>query len=272
MSIDNVPEYASLYVWFAPEIKEHNPTLFESITQPSDDYMSPDLEYFWERKDSLFANDFALLKTLRSKGLNDAPYFHCFIEDDPTDLSDVDVETTLPISCYDRFFLLQSSPPLIHLAAYFNASKCFDYLMKKGANLKSTDSYNRTLDLYCIAGSNIEAFSRIEEPNIFKCLLIATSNHRNNMVEMLQSKQSTEDNLTVFGSMLHQSCGTHNIHMTLMCIKNGADINLANSNGETPLHYTANYGHFDLAKLLLAQKDINPNPQNNEINFCFFGV
>ena len=136
---------------------------------------SDDLESFWERKDALFADDFALLKSLRSNGLNEAPYFHCFLEDDPSDLCGIDVETQLPVSCYDRFFILQSSPRLIHLAAYFNASLCFSYLSEHGADINSTDSFQRTVDLYAVAGSSYKIFSLLNDTNIFKCMLIASN-------------------------------------------------------------------------------------------------
>lgn len=260
-----VPYFNALYIWFAPELKQYNLDLFNKVQKPEEDYLSPELESFWNRRDELFSNDFELLRKLRETGLHDSSYIDAFLNDDPQALESVDFDTVVSPCCYDRFFILQSFPKLIHLAAYFNAVNCFNYLVSKGADLKSKDQNGRNVTLYAIAGGSDKILPLVDVAgNTARGLLIATTNHRNNMFDLLSQSLTNEDLFENYGSILHQACGTNNIYVLLKCIEMHFDVNMNNSNDEAPLHYAATYGHFDVTKILLAQEGIDVNPQNGK--------
>lgn len=48
-----------------------------------------------------------------------------------------------------------------------------------------------------------------------------------------------------------------------LLLSNGANVNVQNANGQTPLHIAAQHGHIGIVRLLLASKFIDVNIQDH---------
>jgi hypothetical protein len=62
--------------------------------------------------------------------------------------------------------ILRNEPPLIAVAAFCQAVKCFRYLLANGASLSATDSIKTSLATFAVAGGNMEILSILSEQNV----------------------------------------------------------------------------------------------------------
>jgi hypothetical protein len=76
-------------------------------------------------------------------------------------------------------------PPLIHIAAFYSAIRCFRYLMLNQANLFLSDFKGRSLAEYAVAGGSTEIVRILDEHqcSLDGCLRIAVLLHRNEIVD-----------------------------------------------------------------------------------------
>ena len=67
---------------------------------------------------------------------------------------------------------------------------------------------------------------------------------------------------------LRSAAGSDNVKKVSRLLDNGADVNAKDKIGNTPLHYTAGWGHKDVAALLIAElliaKGADVNDKNND--------
>ncbi|OHT14260.1 hypothetical protein TRFO_15418 [Tritrichomonas foetus] len=256
-------EAMNLLFWFAPEIEENHPNLFQLVKKPEgEDYDEIDPEYrsFWDHYQELKNDNWALLKEKRDIGLNDNEFIQIFAKDDVEKLKamEFDVNSTIPPYCYDRCPILGCNPTLLCCAAYMNAVKCCRYLIEKGADRSKADDRMRSPSIMAVAGGSDPEILQMLGDDVYsnlRAILVAASNHRNSIIE----KKFTSESQDLCGGILHQAAGTNNIKAALLCFDKGIDVNMKNQNGETPLHYAALYGHSDIVDLILSCEDVDVN-------------
>ena len=64
-------------------------------------------------------------------------------------------------------------------------------------------------------------------------------------------------------SSLYAAACAGNAEIVRLLLASGADVNMADENGRTPLHFAANLGHMECLKLLLASPGVNVNVKDN---------
>lgn len=65
---------------------------------------------------------------------------------------------------------------------------------------------------------------------------------------------------------LHYACSKNHLKIVELLIDNGAQLNVRDKYGHTPLHRAASLGHEKIVHLLLCQPTINIDVQDNEGN------
>ena len=220
-------QFRSLYYWFAPEFSALGEVLPD--VQPDDDYATDSDFSYLNNKDELAADDWKVLKERRNGGNGSDPLFAIVMKDDVDALkgvAELDVNHVVAPSCYNRYFQLQNSPCLIHLAAFFGARKCAQYLLEKGAELK-TDEVGRTVAMFLGYGGNVDMIDLFPDQDYTRLFSTAAAHHRPYVREKLLEMGHPSMNVLAKdprgGTVLHQVCGTGSMDGILYCFEHGAN-------------------------------------------------
>ncbi|NOU16601.1 MAG: ankyrin repeat domain-containing protein [Bacteroidales bacterium] len=82
-------------------------------------------------------------------------------------------------------------------------------------------------------------------------LRFAIKKKKNNEVISILNKYGVNAYYQDLGSALSIACMTENWEVAKYCIKNGADVNLPDSEGDTPLHDACLHDNLEIVKLLI---------------------
>ena len=217
----------ALYFWFAPELSDYVQEY--PVAEPEDDDKTECDKWFFSHKDELSADDWKLLKEQRELGTSSDPLFTIVMNDDLDALqaiSDLDVNHTIVPSCYNRFFQLQSHPCLLHVAAFFGSRKCAQYLLEKGAELK-TDNSGRPVGLFLAYGGNISMMDMFPDQDYSRLYYVSAAHHHGEvkgpLLEMNHPSMNLKEMHTKLGTALHQVCGTCFMDGVLYCFEQGVN-------------------------------------------------
>lgn len=227
-------EQRALYVWFAPELNELEPTL--KISVPNDEDLDEEEAAFFNNLESLSADNWKVMKEIRDLGINENPIFKILMNDDVESLSaieELDVNATFVTSCYNRYWQLQDSPSLMHAAAYFGAAKCIDYLIAKGAKCDAVDERGRKVSFFIMYNGHVDLIDKIPDQDYSSALSLTAGHHQNDARKWLieHNHPSVDPGLIAdrFGTVLHQACGTGNMGAVIYCLEKGVDVNAKNA-------------------------------------------
>lgn len=157
------------FCWFAPEIEQHDKLLFEILERTMNrnfqtGFIAETFRNFVSLVDQLKANDWALFRTCTDIGFNPDHYALVVARDDVSALqasADLDPNYRLPACIFNCAQILDSKPYLLHVAAYFGAVKCFDYLLTQGADPTACDNKNVSLVGFAVAGGSGDIIQKL---------------------------------------------------------------------------------------------------------------
>lgn len=133
----------------------------------------------------------------------------------------------------------------LHAAAMADQLPMVIYLLQQGADVDATDSKGRT-PLMAGLSSGPKTFE-VSEALIKNG---ATVNSRESVYQM---------------SALHFAAAHGNVEIARFLLRNGADINLKDTNGETPLHHAVGDGRTEMVELLIALgADVNASDKEGK--------
>lgn len=238
----HISELLTLFCFFAPEVEELDPTLFELFIQTikmeaQNVYCQPYVRQFCNEMDDLCSDNWALLKSRRETMTSGDIIIDSLFTDSLDDFQNV-------VSHSPHFDLNQNinesifSPPhmfsktLIQFAARCGSAKCFKFLLLNKADLhEAVDS--------AIIGGNNEIVRLLKQYgcNFKGSLGAAAKAHRNAIFHWLEVTdypvcQNNIDNdiEAVFGAV--EAC---NMPLLLELLERGIDINLKSHTNESIL-------------------------------------
>ncbi|OHS96043.1 hypothetical protein TRFO_10225 [Tritrichomonas foetus] len=201
-------------LWFLPELEKYNIELFDKIINYECDKFRKGIPRFQdddcvakfyskEMLEKLRKNNWSLLKeTIRTAyepdSIGDAIRTdNIELVKDYVNRSDFNINSTLPKSPFLQIPLLNSSPTLIHAAAYFSSTKSFKFLLLNNANPKLTDNVGKTLSNFAVAGGCGEIIRICEQLNLpfDNTITFALQFHQNDILEWILSSNKSKSSI-----------------------------------------------------------------------------
>ncbi len=157
---------------------------------------------------------------------------------------------------------VQDSTPLL-IAAYSGQKEVVGFLIKKGADLNSSNSYKYTALHYSILRRHIEvaemligAGADLNIPNVWGYTPLHTCAGRNFLKEagfLIKNKIGVNTKNEIGETPLFAAVKSGHKEMILLLIKNGADVNARDNVGRTPVFVTAEGNSSGILELLVNQ-------------------
>lgn len=251
MRPSNPERLITSFCWFCPEIEAHDIQLYQLVLssllhRQKLGMIIPLYDNFLKIVDPLRANNWQLYHSCIQCGFN-PDRFAIIICRDEVDALKAEMEKNgfdansyfLPHCILDGTHILsETSPSFLHLAAYFGAFKCLDYLVSIGADISSTSEQHKTLLMFAVAGGNIDMVKKVIEieestykrkANLQGVFEIAARYHQNHIFEFLLEKISScecaHDNIRYFELAINECVISNNISLILKCLEKGVDVN-----------------------------------------------
>ncbi|OHT02303.1 hypothetical protein TRFO_07104 [Tritrichomonas foetus] len=288
------------FAWFAPIIENENPFLYQLmydklLEQQKENSLSNELVDFLLKFPELKSNNWKLLKKATEllyyslpnindkneimKENNESSEYCDTIEailkeDRAEDLKKFaknegfDVNQRIITTVYEKNSFLKYSPTLIQFAAFHGSVQCVAELVQMKADLSLKDTLNRTTAMFGVAGGNIDVMQIFEYTN---CDFSATPQIAALFIKydafkrLMETERFKIDQIDpTFASVLHQSAASNNIHLMIVCLEKGIDVNIKDKRNWTPLHYAAGNGQLDAVFMLISHKHIELNAKTED--------
>lgn len=143
---------------------------------------------------------------------------------------------------FDNYYLprfISSAPPIISVAAFFNASNCFQFLLDTGADPKKKDLLGRTTLHFAMASKNLEIVRSLETALANTEITLNTADDNGNLPIHVACEFGFFDGV----KHIYMNCGPK----SLVAMNNSLSL---------PLLVAAYNGHLDIIKYF---KDIGVN-------------
>ena len=224
------------FCWFAPEIQKLDLDLYEIIVGTMEmnlrsGYLNEIFINFYNILKILSDNDWAVYRQCVMYGFNPNKYVILLARDNVEFLEkdkEFNPNFLVPACIFDCTHLfMDCKPTLLHVAAFFGAEKCFDYLLKVGANPNTKTSKYGTIAQYAFAGGNSNIIAKILQMKIdFDGVYETCAKfHRNNLFNYLLENNFLCDSFNPYDSCITQSATAGNISLLIKCLENGTNVN-----------------------------------------------
>lgn len=145
------------------------------------------------------------------------------------------IDSRIECTMFEFVTMLSRKPTLAHFAAFCGSEKCFDFLLKHGANLELNDYGKRNSLHFAIAGGNMNIIQKVESvvKDYKGATRIAAEYHRFELFKMFldTSHANLKANNIENGSIFHGIAAANHIKMILFCLEQGCDCNLKDGDG-----------------------------------------
>ena len=258
-----------MFAWFAPEIERLNHDLFVKLAavlkrETSMDSLVPFQDFVLELPE-LSDDGWVKLRDRRNDQETPAPLRDVLRFDRVDELRVIaahptfDVNAPVRPSVFEYNAILLSDPTPVCYAAFYGAVKCCQFLILEGCDLTKTDSSQRTLAQFAVAGGNVEVVRLLENNgcDFADTIKYATEYHQSPILRWLCRKKFSS--VAIVPLMFHKAAYANNVKHVMYCLAQGVDANLRDSAGKTPLHIAAEGGFLDVLNILLSLPDIDVN-------------
>jgi ankyrin repeat protein len=213
----------------------------------------------------LRANNWARLRALRDDVDSVAALLRRDAHDELRALAahpDFNVDGRIEPSLFEPCFMQSSRPSYLMYAAFYGATRCFNYLSVSGADWRAADDQGHTVVHHAIAGGHVQLVRQCEQQRLSfdGALGLAVRLYRREIFDWLSATRFQFTTARSNEPIVADAARTNNIAMILYSIENKLDLNGGDEDRCGPLWLAALFGYTDVVRLLLAADGTNINP------------
>lgn len=291
--IHNMPIGANLFTvfcWYAPYIEKFAPDDFQTLShviqsriEAKDPSVPEEVVYYVRRLESMKAMNWAVHNDYFRFGYPSSSIPGCIVQDDINGLMSLsqsdtknqaegyktfDVDLRVETTVFEGSEMVRHSPSLLQFAAFYQAPKCFRYLLSLGADTNAKDDCGHNVAQFAVAGglSVIVDACQEKKMDFTGAACIAVEYHQFVVLEKLLNDgivkidESTPD----YPSVVHSAAQFDNMRVLLYAMEEGVDVNITDTRGESPLHYAARCESINALLFFVNAYDIDINLQDEK--------
>lgn len=226
-----------IFCYFAPEIEEADPELFDKLRGILDQVSKkgnfpPVFRNFYNDYENIAKNSWTVFKTKRDQLYHKSTLVSRIRKDDIkffkklVSTPNFDIDKRILPTLYAQSSYLQNHPTLIQVAALFGSVETFRFLMIHNADLNARDYHAMSLPQFAVAGGSIEIIRLCQQNNLdfSGTLHIAALFHRIDILEWLHEEKFPELTFTMPDrdgmSVLHAATQSCFLEGMKMCLRN----------------------------------------------------
>ena len=259
--------------YFGPEVQKNeriwNEYVLPMFGNPQVANSLKDIERTWFARRELMENDWQLWKEMRLKPWGFSEMVDVMMHDDVGRLRELaehpqfQVDSRLEPSAIVPFDYLRYCPPYVGVAAYFRATKCYNFLVSVDANVSEMDHSMHTVAQFAAASGCLEILRDLEQrgDSLEGVLQVSAGFSRYDIFDWKRDSTDILQTLETRTNVISQAAIENNMWLMRTCIEEGADVNVVDSRGRYPLYKALLYNNIEVAKMLMACEGIRPNDE-----------
>lgn len=232
-------------------------------------------EYMLDMNSPLFSSHYDTLTTIKNNGwcvptsIENSELIKAIKEDNLDSLinvikkMEIGDDFTVAPSLMLSYSILSFAPTVIHLVAFFDAVKCFNYLIDEGWDYKSVDEMECNILCYAAAGGSVRIVNtlldKLKFDSYYQCLNYAITNWNMDIYNTIKSKiKDIQSHLEKSDHFTHAAAKTNNVVAMEKFKEEGISLSTFDDYGWLPIHIAAAYNSAEvLQQLIDFGEDIN---------------
>ena len=259
--------------YFGPEVQK-NERIWDEYVLPMFEHPQValsirDMASTWFAKSELMENDWQLWREMRLKPWGFSEMVDVMMHDDVGRLRELaeypefDVDGRLARSAIVPFDYLRWRPPYVGVAAFFRATKCYQFLVSVGADIGAMDESSHTVAQFAASSGCLEILRDLEQrgDSLEGVLQVSAGFSRYDIFDWKRSSTDIGQTLATRTNVISQAAIENNMWLMRTCIEEGADVNVEDTRGRYPLYKALLYNNIEVAKMLMDCERIVPRDE-----------
>ena len=164
---------------------------------------------------------------------------------------------------------LQNEPPIISMTVYYGARNCFKLIADRYQEFFAVDNENHPITLFAILGGDCDLIDMLKKvgQDFSECLPFAAKNGKGTVFRFIYQLYNESLDLNSVdetgNASIHYAAQNGDFELIKFLKENGANPDIKNADGITPLSLAAKNGYADIARYLAKLDSVNVNASDN---------
>ena len=267
---ENITQLTAIYIWLAPEMEQIFPSICSSISANVSSQTGVFQTFkrcFFDKYDQLKSNGWEKYLSYRNGTRTPSPLLRIIQRDDIEQFTEYSRKDTFNINTkilpnvFEPNMIIQNSPPIISVAAFFDSSKIFDFCKLNNADVTIADTKGRLIPQFAAAGGAFRILKNSTDISFNGVAQIAVQFHRFDVFYWIVESIGISE-AEALQCFFEAPCVNNIAALQYFIERRNIDVNALNRFGSTVLHLAVVNDNSIIIRTLLSYNQIKPNHKN----------